>query len=150
MPEENGVRTLRYLKIIDKSIKTSNRFPGSADGYDVDGVFGYPCDFDGSGKYALYDENNIPDEDMSMFFAGVAPNPTSGLIDIKLETGSAVSQYTIIVSDLMGRTLVNDGLTAGNNSFVNHVMNLSHLPSGIYMVSIDNGTYRTVEKLIKN
>lgn len=150
MPEENGVRTLRYLKIIDKSIKTSNRFPGSADGYDVDGVFGYPCDFDGSGKYALYDENNIPDEDMSMFFAGVAPNPTSGLIDIKLETGSAVSQYTIIVSDLMGRTLVNDALTAGNNSFVNHVMNLSHLPSGIYMVSIDNGTYRTVEKLIKN
>ena len=150
MPEENGARTLRYLRIIDKSIKTSSKFPGSADGYDVDGVFGYPCDFDGEGKYALYDENNIPDEDHSMFFAGVAPNPTSGLVDIKLETGMDVRNYTILVTDLMGRTVVKDGLTAGNHSFVNHVMNLSHLPSGIYMVSIDNGVYRTVEKLIKN
>jgi hypothetical protein len=150
MPMMNGAKTLRYLKIVDKSIKSSSRFPGGADGYDVDGVFAYPCgDIDG-GRIALYDQNNYPDEDMSMFFAGIAPNPASDVVNVKIETASKDQNYVIRVIDIMGRVISQDGLNASANSFVNHVMDVQTLPAGIYMISIESGDYKVIEKLIKN
>ncbi len=149
MPLSGGVSTLRYLKIVDKSIKSSSRFPGSADAYDVDGVYAYPCALPNDGKLGLYDQNNYPDEDASMFFAGIAPNPTSNIINVKLETASTDQNYTIRVIDLMGRVVASDALNASANSFVNHVMDLGSLPAGIYMVSIEGAGYKVVEKLIK-
>ena len=150
MPASGGASTLRYLKIIDKSIKSSSRFPGSADAYDVDGVYAYPCDLTNDGKFGLYDQNNFPDEDASMFFAGIAPNPTSNIINVKIETASTDQNYSIRVFDLMGRTVVSDALNASANSFVNHTMDLGSLPAGIYMISIEANGYKVIEKVIKN
>jgi hypothetical protein len=150
MPVSGGASSLRYLKIIDKSIKTSSRFPGSADGYDVDGVFAFPCDMANDGKYGLYDQNDFPDEDASMFFAGIAPNPTDNIVNIKLETAGSDQNYSIRVIDIMGRIVLAEGLNASANSFVNHVMDLGSLPAGIYMISIESNNYKVIEKLIKN
>lgn len=150
MPLSGGVSTLRYLQIIDKSIKSSSRFPGGADGYDVDGVFGYPCGDLGDGRIALYDQNNFPDEDMNIFFAGIAPNPSSDFVNVKIETASKDQNYVIRVFDMMGRVVSQEGLNASANSFVNHVLTVQNLPAGIYMVSIESNDYKVIEKLIKN
>lgn len=150
MPEMNGAKTLRYLKIIDKSIKSSNRFPGGADGYDVDGVYGYPCDFEEDGKYALHDQNNYPDEDENMFFAGLAPNPSSNFVNVKIEAAGVHQNYTIRVIDMMGRIVAQESLNADANAYVNHTLNVAQLPSGVYMVSVETKNHKVIERLIKN
>jgi len=150
MPMTGGASTLRYLQIIDKSIRSSSRFPGGADGYDVDGVFGYPCNDLGDGRIGLYDQDNYPDEDNNMFFAGIAPNPASDVVNVKIETSSKNQNYVIRVIDMMGRVVSQEGLNASANSFVNHVLSVQNLPAGLYMVSIESSDYKVIEKLIKN
>jgi len=142
--------TLRFLKIIDKSIKTSNKFPSSADGYDVDGVYGFGCNPSASGgKYAIYDQNNTPDEDVSVFTMGLFPNPATTLININLETATVDQNYSIIITDMTGRSVEVSSLNAAANTTINHEMSISHLPAGVYMVSVEANGFKQISRLIK-
>jgi hypothetical protein len=142
--------TLRYLKIIDKSIKSSSKFPSAADGYDVDGVYAFGCNpATSGGKYGIYDQNNIPDEDNSIFTMGVFPNPATTTININLETATVDQNYSIIITDMTGRRVDVSTLNAAANTTINHVMSIEHLPAGIYMVSVEANGYKQVNRLIK-
>lgn len=142
--------TLRYVKIIDKSIKTSNRFPGSADGYDVDAVFGYGCEGLNGGKYGLYDQNNYPDEDAGVFFMGLFPNPSNDRVNVMIETASIDQNYVIRMFDITGRVVAENSVNAGANTTANVEIAVSHLPAGVYTVSVEANGYKTVDRLIKN
>jgi len=145
-----GEKTLRYLRITDMSIKADSDFPGSADGYDVDGVYGYGCGTPNGGKYEFYDQNNVPDEDASLFTVGLFPNPTANVVNINLETAAVDQNYSIRITDLTGRLVMADALNAAANSSINHVMDVQYLPAGVYMVTVEANGYKALNKLMKN
>lgn len=148
MPESGGVRTLRYVRIFDKSIRSSSRFPNSADGYDVDGLIGKICS--SSPRTAEYfDQTEVPDEDPGMFFADVFPNPASDYITVSIETAATPQSYSIQIVDVTGRVVMSNNLTAGASAFVNHSMAISELPSGVYVVSVAGKSFSTMQKMIK-
>ena len=150
MPETGGARTLRYVRIFDKSIRAGN-FPNSADGYDVDGLVAKKgCPTTGSGgKMGYVDQVNTPDEDPGMFFADVFPNPATDYITVSLETAAEEQAYRINVIDVTGRVVMTSSLTAGASAFVNHSMAVSELPSGVYVVVVEGNSYKTMQKMIK-
>lgn len=143
--------TLRFLKIIDKSIKSSNKFPSTADGYDIDGVYGFGCDADANaGRYGFVDQNNFPDEDGSVFLFGVFPNPASSVITVNLETSSANQDYVIKITDVTGRIVSSEILNVAANSNINHDMNVESLPSAVYIVTVEAGGYKQISRIVKN
>jgi hypothetical protein len=145
----NGV--LRYLRITDESERSSNRFPGNADGYDVDGVIVFPCPTDetGGGKFTFYDENNVPDEEPVANF-GVYPNPAQNFINIAIETAAQNENYIIRVVDVVGRTIVSETVNAGRNAEILREVNLTEVPAGIYMVSVETNGSKMTKKIVKN
>lgn len=149
MPLSGGARTLRYLKIVDKSIRSSSKFPNSADGYDVDGVVASICSENGSGKLGYVDQVNVPDEDPGMFFIGVFPNPASDMIVVNVETAQVDQNYSINITDVTGRVVRSQGLNASANASVNEVVSISELPSGVYSVSVEANGYKMIQKLVK-
>lgn len=142
--------TLRYLKIIDRSIRISNRFPGNADAYDVDGVVVYPCGPFGEGKISLSDNENTPDEDGNMFMLGIFPNPASKVITLNLETYSSNENYTIRIFDITGRVVSSSNLNAAANSNILTDISIEQLPTGVYTVSVESSNHRQVSKFVKH
>ncbi|MFN4122075.1 MAG: T9SS type A sorting domain-containing protein [Flavobacteriales bacterium] len=160
----NGV--LRYLRITDESERSSSRFPGNADGYDVDGVLVGQCEFiqneDGSGAF-----NSIPNptltmngklaaEDGNILFEepyvnfGVYPNPANNFVTINIETSGKDENYVIRIDDVVGRTVVFENINAGANANVLREVNLAGVPSGIYMVTVETKEAKMTQKIVKN
>lgn len=160
----NGV--LRYLRITDESERNSSRFPGNADGYDVDGVLVGQCEFtqneDGSGAFnstpnpTLNMNGKLAAEDGNVLFEepyvnfGVYPNPTSNFITINIETSGNNDNYTIRIDDIVGRNVVFENINAGNNANLFREVNLAGVPSGIYMVTVETKEAKMTQKIVKN
>jgi len=138
--------TLRYLRITDMSDITSSRFPNNADAYDVDGVVVYPCPTS-SGKLDLVDRNDIPDEDGGFSF-GIYPNPANDFVNITIET-FANEDFQIRLSDIAGRTLINESVNSGNNTELVQQLNINELPTGVYLITVESKTSKMTQKIIK-
>ncbi len=76
----------------------------------------------------------------------IYPNPTSGLVNIQLNT-SLVQNTTMKIYDLIGK-LVFERNTFENNQNQNYSLNLNHLTSGIYLLSVQINDRTTTKKLI--
>ncbi|MDP2422826.1 MAG: S8 family serine peptidase [Bacteroidales bacterium] len=77
----------------------------------------------------------------------IYPNPGSGLFNLSL-AGFSQPDVNVVVSDMLGKVLINNHLEI-TGSYMNHVLDLSHLPVGIYVISARNTTERTYQRLIK-
>ena len=79
--------------------------------------------------------------------ASIYPNPSYGNTSLILNA-SAVSKYTIVISDLGGRSLLRNELitSIGENRIT---LNTSNLKKGMYLVSVSNGKTTEQLKLIK-
>ncbi len=70
------------------------------------------------------------EEDLNKEFSGVYPNPTSGLINLVLENSSPA---TISITQLNGGRRIK---TFGNDGMKTIRMNLSHLQTGMYIITV--------------
>jgi PKD repeat protein len=79
------------------------------------------------------------------FAWSVVPNPGSGSFKIVF---SEVSQtpMRILVSDLTGRTVYTTSLSTSEEGV--YGIELTHIPDGIYLVTVDSGAQKTTKKLI--
>lgn len=127
----NPIPYFQYIRITDKSPKTM--FSGTADGYDVDGVFLLSnC---GLVKRVDFDDIVTMNEESEVT---VLPNPFNDKLVINSKelkeviiynyTGSTVKRYKDVISDI----------------------NTEELPKGIYYIEIISPTNRTTHKLVKN
>lgn len=69
----------------------------------------------------------------------IYPNPSSGHLNINSE----VDNYSLQVLDLTGKTIINK-----NNLSETTQIDLSNMPSGIYMVKLNNGSNQLTKKII--
>lgn len=77
------------------------------------------------------------------FSAAIFPNPTDGVFSIELN-GQYVNAKIEMVN-VLGEQLFSEEIVSNTNSY-----NISHLPKGIYFITIIHNTKKDVFKLIKN
>jgi hypothetical protein len=81
--------------------------------------------------------------ELEKVIADVFPNPTSGIFTLHVATEGV---YTLIISDLSGKTLLRQTITDTSTQ-----MNISQYPSGVYFIRIeDNKGGISTYKIIKN
>jgi uncharacterized protein (DUF1501 family) len=76
----------------------------------------------------------------------VYPNPTSG--PLQLYVGGSDRNVSLSVTSLQGSTVYSTDLSVGSSRF--SAIDLSHLSSGVYIVSLKSATINTSHKIIKD
>jgi len=139
---------INYIKLVDVSDLGSSRFPGSADGYDLDGILGR-C-FSTAPSPKLTAETSLEDEiGEGVFGIELFPNPTSDIANLNVSGVNIEDAYTVRVVDLMGRVVSAETVNSTKGSFI-HTLNMSNLPAGIYAVSVETNGMVEVVKVVKN
>ncbi len=82
----------------------------------------------------------------SIFELKIGPNPTSGLFTISMENPNNVA-IDFYLSDLMGRQILE--VRTFTESNIREVIDLSHLPNGVFLVYLKIGEEIRVERLVK-
>ena len=70
------------------------------------------------------------------------PNPTTGMLNIELETLNGATA-SIEITDVLGQTLQTTSLTQPKTQ-----LNIQHVSAGIYIVNINVNNQRISKKLI--
>ena len=76
----------------------------------------------------------------------VYPNPTSGPLQLYL--GGSDRNVSLMVTSVQGNTVYSTDLSVGSSRF--SAIDLSHLSSGVYIVSLKSATVNTSHKIIKD
>lgn len=137
---------LNYIKVTDVTVPFG---AGSTDAYDIDGIVGLgqcsPSNTD-TRQIAPSTEDVIGEGEYGI---EIYPNPASDIASISIDAKNNTDNYTITITDVMGRIVSSDVINQGKASFI-HNVNITDLTSGIYMVSVESNGTREVTKLIKN
>lgn len=75
----------------------------------------------------------------------IYPNPSNGIFTIELDTKASNVSYAVF--NLEGKLITQSNINA-NGTKISQQVNLSHLPSGTYMVQVNNGAEKISKKLI--
>jgi hypothetical protein len=140
-----GLAYFSYLRITDASATSSARFPGSADGFDVDGVI---VDQPGCSAPAarFADNTSTPDEVTEIT---IAPNPFNSELSVNLTTSSTDEKFEITVVNTVGQTVSIETVTVNANNTSRYMINGSDLKAGTYLISVrssnSNQTLRAVK-----
>jgi hypothetical protein len=130
MVEMGDVDCFQYIKITDRS--PLSLFNGSADGYDVDGVFSFNnCDLQSK---VDFDDIVTMDEESDVV---LSPNPFEDKISINNNDTKNVIIYNYLGSKVKELNNVTDQI------------DVTDLPKGIYYLDIISEQSRTTHKLFK-
>ncbi len=75
----------------------------------------------------------------------LAPNPNNGNFKISFNSDSN-SDVKININDIRGRKIFTE--TYENNGLFNQDLKLNNIQSGIYLITIQNGNYKTVKRIV--
>jgi len=140
---------INYVRITD--VSTAGSFGGVVDAYDVDGLIAlnqqsFPCaPIDGSNQRVIDESASIGEGEYGI---SLYPNPADKTATIEVSATNSNDDYTIRVIDITGRIISTESVNNGSGSFI-HNLNISNLPAGIYIVTVDNNEMREVTRLIK-
>ncbi len=143
--------SLKFLRIIDRSRRT--QFTTGADGYDVDGVTvinGSNCSSTGvstSNARFYQTENNVPDESG---VSSVYPNPFTNACSFEYTAGSLDEKVNIQIYSITGQSVYNNQFEVIAQQTISKSIDLSNLPTGIYIMEISSINGKESKKLIKN
>mgnify|MGYP005816287591 CR=1 FL=1 len=87
------------------------------------------------------------DDVNSLSELAIYPNPSKGIFTIELETREPIISYSVY--NMEGKLITQKSVNHFGGKF-SHQMNLSHLPSGTYLIQLNNGTEKISKKLIIN
>lgn len=136
----------QYIKVKDESQISSNRFGGTADGFDVDAitVLG-SCGI--SARFAVVEEveTTVPDEDAQMV---VYPNPAEDFFMVDLSGLIEAETATINVFDASGRIIFNEAVVVSQGLWTKR-FSLDGLAKGVYTIRLENKTGVWTERLVK-
>jgi hypothetical protein len=74
----------------------------------------------------------------------VYPNPATDLLTISVDDASPYQPLSVTVIDVMGREVLAETVSASEMS-----IDVSHLPSGVYFIQMEQGDYWGVMKFVK-
>jgi len=92
---------------------------------------------------AVYDAVSIDDPVTNMGILKLHPNPSTGMVNVYIETG--IVSLDLRIMNLQGQVVYQDTELKGNTSFQ---INLSDQPKGMYVIEVSGENYIRSEKLI--
>ncbi|MDR1758233.1 MAG: T9SS type A sorting domain-containing protein [Bacteroidales bacterium] len=75
----------------------------------------------------------------------VFPNPTTGIVTLQMQEGTALPAGNIVVCNMTGQVLLQQSLTEARAT-----LDLAHLPPGTYLLKLFINNTSEVWKIIKN
>lgn len=79
----------------------------------------------------------------------VAPNPTTDMIQIE-SVAQQTGRLRIRITNALGAEVMNDERSVNAGATYRHTVDIASLPTGVYMVEVQDGTSRSVRKVVKN
>jgi hypothetical protein len=146
----NGNGPIQYLRITDNS--ESENFSNSAetDGFDVDGVVALQAGCEASNARVGGSNQEVHAKlEASSTLTEIFPNPFENSFTLILHTGDKAESWNVRVNNLMGQQVLLSNYQTGKHSTLNQQVDLSYMPTGIYFVTVENGSQREVFKMIK-
>lgn len=143
-----GGRAINFIKLVDVSDKPSTFFPGSADGYDLDGIVGR-CYTSAPPKLSIAETSEEAEIGEGVFGIEVYPNPASDIVNLNVTAVNLMGTYTVRVVDMMGRVVSSEVVNSANGSFI-HTVSVSSLPAGIYAITVETDGVTEITKIVKN
>ena len=147
----SGATMFHYLRISDASQMSSSRFPGTADGFDVDGVIVTQpgCTSTPAARLAAElgnDNTQIADEvaEVSVF-----PNPFTETQNIKLSTSNTDETFEVSIINTLGQVVSSEVIEVASSSTVNHTLPVAALAKGSYLISIRSANSNHVVRTVK-
>lgn len=136
---------INYIRITDVTVPFG---AGSTDAYDIDGIVGLgQCATSTIGGSRIEaTESEIGEGEYGV---EVYPNPASDIVSISVNSINNKDNYTVNVVDVMGRVISSEVVNNTTGNFVRNV-NISTLPAGIYMITVESNGTREITKLVKN
>lgn len=136
---------IQYIRITDISPATSNKFPGSADGYDVDGVVVLQPGCSNSAE-RFGDIENVANEIESV---EIFPNPFNNIFNIRTVASSENEVYKMTIVNTLGAKVFEKQFNIGAETSLNETVDFSHLANGVYIVNIESKNLNQVVKISK-
>lgn len=137
---------INYIKVTDVTVLGT--VPGLSDGYDIDGIVGLnQCvTSTNSGRNAESFTEVIGEGEYGV---SVYPNPADKLVSIEINATNSTDNYTVIVTDVMGRVVANEVILNNASSSMIQNMDITALPAGLYLVSVKNNDNIEVSRFVK-
>jgi Secretion system C-terminal sorting domain len=137
---------INYIKVTDVTVLGT--VPGLSDGYDIDGIVGLnQCAVStNSGRNAESYTEVIGEGEYGV---SVYPNPADKLVSIEINATNSTDNYTVIVTDVMGRVVANEVILNNASSSMIQNMDITALPAGLYVVSVKNNDNIEVSRFVK-
>lgn len=92
----------------------------------------------------IYENTLLSSPTEDVLATTIFPNPFSNTITIKSELD--LKNAVVNLTDITGKTIFTEKIMNTTNQ---HIMNTNTLASGVYMLIINNGTYKTIKKVVK-
>lgn len=126
---------------------------GTVDDMD-DLVFDSACTFaSNSARIEYYPEDacpltNVLDVDKAVLGMTVFPNPAKDVINLNVNAQEQHTNATLMITNITGQVVEQQqvNLLSGANAFD---INVSDMPTGVYMISIESETHQSVTKFVK-
>ena len=96
------------------------------------------------GVYSFATQASLPAESFNLTGLTLYPNPNNGIFNIQFV--STTNEVNINVYDLRGRQIFNK--TFSSNGIFNELLNLSSVDSGVYLVTIQDGSRNITKKIL--
>lgn len=136
---------IQYIRITDISPASSTRFPGSADGYDVDGVvLLQPGCQTISARFG--DIENVSNEVESV---ELYPNPFTNVFNIRSVASSENEVLKMTIVNTLGAKVFEKQFSIGAETSLNETIDFSHLSNGVYIVNLESKNLNQVVKISK-
>ncbi len=78
----------------------------------------------------------------------IYPNPTSSSVMVAMPAIQSQAKGKLVLSDLNGKVLYTKDITLGEVSIME--LNLSEFANGVYLLKLEAGEYRDVQRILKN
>jgi chitodextrinase len=97
-------------------------------------------------RFLVYEEGGKDDSYKIAF--DIYPNPTAGLVTVKLKDKKADREYRFVLYDEQGNTLAST-LIAKNASKSEVSFDLTHAPRGVYFLQLSDGITTTIRRIYR-
>jgi hypothetical protein len=137
---------INYIRITDLTV--IGTIPGLSDGYDVDGLMalGQCGSTAGSGREDVVITDKIGEGEYTL---NVYPNPAEKLVSVEINAANTVDNYTVTVTDVMGRIVSRNVIANNGASTIVENIDISAVPAGVYMVSVETSEILEVSRFVK-
>ncbi len=147
----SGATMFQYLRITDASAMSSTKFPGTADGFDVDGVvIAQPgCTSSPVARLAAAELNDNVNTANEVAEISVYPNPFNEQLSISLSASNVNETFEVSVINTLGQVMIHENVSVSSESTVRHTLSASTLATGTYLISVRSANSNEVIRAVK-